>query len=71
MKTLYLFKQGGAFVVDDPFVPGSPPVGRGRTMKEAIGDWFINNQDTVGYAIDTAAVRPVEIARIKRELSKR
>lgn len=40
-------------------------------MKEAIGDWFINNQDTVGYAIDTAAVRPTEIARIKRELSKR
>lgn len=40
---LVLKKQGKAFVVDANR-PGSPPIGRGSTMKAALGDWLHNNQ---------------------------
>lgn len=48
MKTLTVDKEGEMFVVDDLSEPGSPVVGRGRTLKESIGDYFINNQKQFG-----------------------
>lgn len=47
-------------------------MGRGRTMKEAIGDWLFYNRDEVNveFAVDDTA-RPAEMRRRKRELAKR
>ena len=60
------------FEVDDNSIPGSPPVGRGRTMKEAIGDWFHNNQSRVDvkYVLHSSA-EEAEKRRRRRELAKR
>jgi hypothetical protein len=44
MTKLTISTEGRGFVCDDKSRPGSPPVGRGRTFKEAIGDFIINNQ---------------------------
>lgn len=65
-------EEDGRFVVDEPSRPGSPPVGRGRTMEEALGNWLITNQYGLDIVIDvTEAVEPTEQARRKRELAKR
>lgn len=44
MKLTIEREEGEDFVVDDPNEPGSPYVGRGKTVAEAVGNWFINNQ---------------------------
>jgi hypothetical protein len=41
---LKISKEDGLFVVDDFSRSGSPAVGRGRTMREAIGDYVHSNQ---------------------------
>jgi len=69
---LKISKENGMFVVDDPKRSGSPPVGRGHTMLEAIGSWVHHNQDYIGisFAVDETA-RPAELGRRRRELRKR
>ena len=64
--------MNGQFTVDDISRPGSPLVGRGRTMKEAIGDYFHNNQTEFGisFEVDKSASK-AELRRRARELSKR
>lgn len=70
--TLTISKEYGKFVVDDPSLPGTPTVGRGRTMKEAIGDFFHGNQDRLGIIFEVASsARPAEMRRRSRELGKR
>lgn len=65
-------KRLGRFEVDEPTRPGSPPVGRGRTMAEALGDWLKNNQRDLDIFIDVhATAMPAELARRKRELARR
>lgn len=60
------------FCVDTPERPGAVPVGYGRTMKEALGDWLINNQRDLNLFIDVdETAKPTEMARRRRELSKR
>jgi hypothetical protein len=69
---LKISKDGAQFVVDDPTVPGSPVVGRGRTMKEAIGDYFHGNQTKLGLSFDVdETAHPAEMRRRSRELSRR
>ncbi len=72
MIKLYINKYDGAFIVDAPARPGSPSVGRGRTMMEALGSWLHNNQDFVGVVIDISdSVTATEVRRRQRELAKR
>ncbi len=69
---LRISKEEDHFLVDDPTLPGSPPVGRGRSMIEAIGSYFHNNQSRLGisFNVDPSAM-PAEVDRRRRELSKR
>lgn len=69
---LTIAKEGDMFVVDNPSVAGSPYVGRGRTMLEAIGRYFHNNQTELGinFTVDETA-QPAEDRRRARELAKR
>lgn len=71
-KVIIISKEGGIFTVDDPSQPGSPPVGRARTMASAIGEWLTNNQSQIGISIgvDESAM-PAEKRRRARELRKR
>lgn len=52
--------------------PGSPTVGRGRTMLEAIGSYFHNHQTELGieFEVDSTALA-AEMRRRSRELNKR
>lgn len=69
---LRISKEEDHFLVDDPTIPGSPPVGRGRTMLEAIGSYFHNNQNNLGLSFDVdESAWPAELARRNRELAKR
>lgn len=72
MRKLTISKEYGSFLVDDKSRPGSPPVGRGRTIKEAIGDWLHNNQSLmdVQFEVDTTA-EPAVKRWFNREWSKR
>lgn len=69
---LTVSKDGKRFVVDDLSRPGSPACGRGRTMKEAIGDYFFHNRELVDldFDVDATAV-PAEMRRRRRELKNR
>jgi hypothetical protein len=71
-RTLCISKRGATFTVDDPTRPGSPPVGRGLTMKGAIGDWLHHNQAEMGitFCVDDSAM-PAELARRRREMAQR
>lgn len=44
--------SSGTFEIDEPTRPGSPPVGRGATMIEAMGDYLLNNQRYLGVTFD-------------------
>lgn len=69
---LRISKEEDHFLVVDPTIPGSPPVGRGRTMIEAIGYWFHRNQDRIGLEFEvTESAMPTELRRRRRELAKR
>jgi hypothetical protein len=70
--TLTISKEGKRFVVDDTSRPGTPAVGRGRTMKEAIGDYFHANQLILGVTFDVdESARDAELRRRIRELRGR
>jgi hypothetical protein len=69
---LRISKEDGRFMVNDPELPGSPYVGRGRTMLEAIGGFFHAHQTRLGidFEVDDTAV-PAEMRRRRRELRRR
>jgi hypothetical protein len=69
---LTISKQGKYFMVDDRSKPGSPLVGYGRSIKEAIGDYALNHQHELGikFDVDDSAL-PAEQRRRRRELAKR
>ena len=49
IQTIDVRKQpDGSYVADRPARPGTPPIGRGATWLEALGDYFIQNVDTYG-----------------------
>jgi len=69
---LTISKEDGLFMVDDRTRPGSPPMGRGRTMKEAIGDFFHANQTELKIEFEVhGTARPAEMRRRSRELRRR
>lgn len=45
-------KTVDGFVADPISEPGSPPVGRGSTIAEALGDFLIHYQTQLGLIID-------------------
>jgi hypothetical protein len=69
---LTIAKEGSHFVVQDKSKSGSPPVGRGRTMLEALGSFFHANQRElhIEFEVDASA-QPAEERRRRRELAKR
>jgi len=72
MPTLTIKKRGTQFEVDDLSRPGTPAIGHGRTMKEAIGDYFHANQAYLGIDFDVdESARPAEMRRRSRELNRR
>lgn len=40
------------FCVDDPTLPGSPMVGYGASIAEAIGNWVIGNAEYAGVRLE-------------------
>jgi hypothetical protein len=70
-RSLKITKTGDTFCVDDPTLPGSPPVGYGTTIVSAIGSWLVNNQASLGIKFDTSEVVQTERRRQQRELAKR
>lgn len=70
--TLTISKKHGRFEVDAKALPGMAPIGRGRTMMEALGSFLHNARDVLGVEIDVdeSAVR-TEMRRRQRELAKR
>jgi hypothetical protein len=69
---LTISREGGRFIVDDRSRPGTPRVGWGRTMKEAIGDYFHGNQAELGIKFEVhGTAQPAEQRRRRRELSRR
>ncbi len=69
---LTISKEGALFVVDDKSRTGSQPVGRGKTMIEAIGSFFHNNQSQldIEFEVEPSAER-AEMTRRRRELAYR
>jgi hypothetical protein len=45
-------KTQEGFLIDPVSEPGSPAVGRGETLKEALGDFLIHHQSKLGLTID-------------------
>lgn len=72
MKLTISKRDNGEFEVENLAIPGSPPVGYGRTMMEAIGRYFHANQTKLGidFEVDETAL-PAEMRRRQRELRKR
>ena len=69
---LSITKEFGRFVVDEKGAPGTPSVGRGRTMMEAIGNYFHTNQTKLEIAFEVEPqAQPAEKRRRQRELSRR
>jgi len=69
---LRISTEGDQFMVDDPSLTGSPPVGRGKTMIEAIGSFVHNNQDRFGFVFDVdPSAEHAEEERRERELARR
>lgn len=40
------------FCADDPTLPGSPMVGYGETIAEAVGNWFIGNAEYASMTLE-------------------
>lgn len=70
--TLTITKDGEIFTVDNKKMPGSPGVGRGASMLEAIGSYFHVNQTNlnISFVVDPSA-QLVEEQRRVTELKKR
>lgn len=69
---LRISKDDGKFMVNDESLPGSPYVGRGRTMMEAIGRFFHAHQTRlkIEFEVDDSA-QSTEMRRRRRELKNR
>lgn len=65
-------RYSSGFVADPVDEPGSPPVGRGTTITEALGDFLVHYQAELGVEIevDESAVA-AEQARREAALSQR
>lgn len=72
MKTLTVSYNNGTWEVDDKSRPGFPPVGRGSTLKEAIGDYVCNNIDSFDITLDfTKKALFIHVNLVNKELKKR
>jgi len=52
MAKLTISMEGKKFLVDDLSRPGSPPVGKGRTINEAIGEYVVHNLEALGIELE-------------------
>jgi hypothetical protein len=64
--------HGGSIEVDPVELPGSPPVGRGSTIAEALGNFLICYQKELGLEIEVDdSAKKAEKKRRRDELAKR
>jgi hypothetical protein len=68
-----VIKDHGCSIEVDPVeLPGSPAVGRGRTIEEALGNFLIAYQDKLGLKIEIdESAKAAEILRRERALAQR
>jgi hypothetical protein len=72
MRKLTVEKEGAGFVVDEPRRPGSPLVGRGATISEALANWFRSNHEDLGFEIEVKPdAQTAEDLRRKKLLRER
>jgi hypothetical protein len=65
-------KEGSGFVVDPYAKSGSPSVGRGATMNDALATFLIAYQEELGLDIEVhESAKPAEMRRRRREVNKR
>lgn len=65
-------REYGEVVAEPVDLPGSPPVGRGANIKEALGDFLIHYQEQLGIKIEIdATAEQAERDRRVVELNKR
>lgn len=65
-------KRGDCFEADPVELPGSPPVGRGGSIAEALGDFMIHYQKDFGLEIDVdTSAEQSELKRRETEINKR
>lgn len=68
---IVIYKNGDEFTAD-PDTPGQPPVGRGKTMEEALGNFLRAYQRELGVHITVhSSAWDDELKRREEELSKR
>jgi len=64
MMRIKISKNWEGFVVDPVSEPGNPPVGRGATMLEAMGDFLHHYQAKLGVQIEVdASAQEAELQR--------
>lgn len=71
MKVL-IRRRGNQFEADPVDLPGSPPVGRGATIIEALGNFLISYQHDLGLEIEVdETAKAAEQQRRSESLSDR
>lgn len=68
---LTIVKKGTTFEVDNLAQLGSPPIGRGKSIKEAVGDWLYHNQTELGITFDVTAVQADVDKALAADLAQR
>jgi hypothetical protein len=69
---LMVRQQNGRFEVDPVNLTGSPKVGRGATLLEALGDFLILYQGELGLVLDVdASAQAAEQQRREQALAER
>ena len=65
-------KRGNCFEADPVEMPGSPPVGRGNSIKEALGDFLIHYQQQLGvdFEVDKSAAEAEQVRRNEASLQR-
>jgi hypothetical protein len=65
-------KRGTRFEADPVELPGSPPVGKGASIAEALGDFLIHYQKELGITIEVdATAEQAERERRKNAINQR
>lgn len=65
-------REYGEFIAEPVDLPGSPLVGKGANIKEALGDFLIHYQEQLGITIDVdATAEQAECDRRAVEFNKR
>ena len=69
---IQISKEGEGFVADPIEKPGSPMVGRGVSIEDALGNFLINHQNELGLELVLhPSAQPAELKRREDALAQR